>query len=439
MRVAELHGALDDSMVVAIGRNRPCRCAAMIQDRVGHRGPPPTGSIFLRRRVSVVFTFLFLLIVLSSAVAIAQNAPSSLHFKTTRNGAVVKSGIRDFIQTVQHDLHDTLGFPYPREGMPDIAVEIGFARPFALSSCHRLVRYTTGRVGTVLMIPNPATDDWARLRYDIVAGIFRSELHNRAMRGVKVTEPPEWFVAGIAAASDSSRRMRDFEQAYGHWAHASLDGAGALLAADSRARHLPFVAAQLVAWCADRSDRREGWSRLLDALARGEEWSSSTIGLAFAGTDSAIELDAQFDEWIHARERRIFMPGTTHPGVLERNRLLFMVFADEMPFDARSFFDGKAVLPLSLYVKNPDLPGARALLLNRAMRIRTAALGRDREFAKMCSLYADAFETSASRGWFYASAKWLAAEEIRVELETRAALGEIIGDRKNEQEKRIDL
>ena len=366
----------------------------------------------------------------ATATARGQNAPARLVFRSTKGAAPSRPAIRAFAQGVQRELHYTLGFPFPAEGAPDVAVEIGYARPFAFSAGHRLFRLPGGKIKATVVVPDPEVPDQEQFRFALVAAIFRAELHSRAARGTRPGEPPEWFVRGLAALTVQKDRGSLFEQAYGQWAHARLDAAQWLFRADSRAATLPAVASQLAAWCAERSNRRERWSALLDALAKGEKWSPALVSRVFADSDDQSALDGAFDAWMSARCRRVFSPGTTSGGTLSRMRLALVAFPSELGFDPDSGFDGKAFLPLSWYAQNPGLPGVSKLLLGRASAFRRAAIGRDAEFQQLCSLYADALETAARKGWFYASAYWLAAEDLRADLEVRVAAGETLGAEK---------
>ena len=365
--------------------------------------------------------------------AAAQQAPARITIRATRGAEPFRPAIRAFVQDVQRELHYSIGLPFPPEDAPDLVVELGFARPFATVSGHRLLRAPRGRVKAVVVVPDADVADWGRLRFDIAAALFRRELHDRAKRGTPVTEPPVWLVRGIADLTDKAARGRSFEQAYGQWSRAKLDRADWLFRADSRASDMPCVAAQLAAWCADRPDRRQCWSNLLDALARGDAWTPALVASVFAGADSPAMLDDAFDVWMAARARRIFSPGTTSAGTLARMRLSLVVFQPEMEWQAHSSFDGKAFLPLSWYAENPGLPGAAGLLRSRASRLRLAAIGRDKSFQLLCSLYANALDAAAAKGWFYASAYWLAAEDLRADLEARIAAGETLGASDEEQ------
>ena len=367
---------------------------------------------------------------LAAATATGQNAPARFVFRSTKGAAPSRPAIRAFAQDVQRELHYALGFPFPASGAPDISFEIGYARPFSLATGHRLFRLPSGKIKAAVIVPNPEVDDLEQFRFDIVAAIFRAELHSRAPRGSRPVEPPVWFIRGLAALTDAQVRGHLFEQAYGQWAHARLDAAQWLFRADSRAATLPAVASQLTAWCAERPNRRERWSTLLDALAKGEEWSPALVARVFADAEDPAELDDAFDKWMAARNRRVFSPGTTSGGTLSRMRLSLVAFPTELGFDPDSGFDGKAYLPLSWYAQNPGLPGVSKLLLGRASAFRRTAIGRDAKFQQLCSLYADALETSARKGWFYASAYWLAAEDLRANLEARVAAGETLGAEK---------
>ncbi len=359
--------------------------------------------------------------------ALGQNVPARLVFRSTKGAAQSRPAIRAFAQDIQREFHYALGFPFPAAGAPDIAFEIGYARPFSLATGHRLFRLPSGQIKAAVIVPDPEVPDLEQFRFDIVAAIFRAELHSRAARDTRPTEPPLWFVRGLAALTDQRMRGRLFEQAYGQWAHARLDAAQWLFRADSRAATLPAVASQLAAWCAERPNHRERWSALLDALAKGEEWSPALVARIFVDADDPSALDEAFDIWMSARDRRVFSLGTTSGGTLSRMRLALVVFPSELAFDPNSGFDGKAFLPLSWYAQNPGLPGVSKFLFGRASAFRLAAIGRDTEFQKLCALYADALEMAARKGWFHASAYWLAAEDLRADLEARVAAGETLG------------
>ncbi len=365
--------------------------------------------------------------ILAATQATGQNAPARLVFRSTKGAAPSRPAIRAFAQDVQRELHYSLGFPFPAEGAPDIVFEIGYARPFSLASGHRLFRLPSGKIRAVVIVPDPAVPDLEQFRFDIVAAIFRAELHSRVARGTRPVEPPEWFVRGLAALTAPNNRGNLFEQAYGQWAHAGLDAAQWLFRADSRAATLPAVASQLAAWCVEQSNRRERWSALLDALASGEGWSPTLLARVFADSGDSSTLDDAFDAWIGTRSRRVFSPGTTSGGTLSRLRLALVVFPTEFGPNQDAVFDGRAFLPLSWYAQNPGIPGATNLLLRRASVFRRTAIGRDTDFQLLCSLYANALEAAARRGWFHASASWFAAEDLRADLEARVAAGETLG------------
>ena len=364
---------------------------------------------------------------LAAATAMGQNAPARLVFRSTKGAGPSRPAIRAFAQDVQRELHYTLGFPFPVAGAPDIVFEVGYARPFSLATGHRLFRLPNGKIKAAVIVPDPDIEDLEQFRFDIVAAIFRAELHSRAARGARPSEPPVWFIRGLAALTAPNDRGRLFEQAYGQWAHARLDAAQWLFRADSRASTLPAVASQLAAWCAERSNRRERWSALLDALAKGDEWSPALVARVFADAEDPSVLDDSLDIWMAARTRRVFSPGTTSGGTLSRMRLALIAFPSELGFDPDSGFDGKAYLPLSWYAQNSGLPGVSKLLLGRAAAFHRASIGRDKEFQLLCSLYADALESAARKGWFYASAYWLAAEDMQSDLDARVAAGETLG------------
>ena len=362
-----------------------------------------------------------------AVAALGQNVPARLVFRSTKGAAQSRPAIRAFAQDVQREFHYALGFPFPAAGAPDIAFEIGYARPFSLATGHRLFCLPSGKIKAAVIVPDPEVPDLEQFRFDIVAAIFRAELHSRAVRGTRPAEPPVWFVRGLAALTDQRMRGRLFEQAYGQWAHARLDAAQWLFRSDSRAASLPAVASQLAAWCAERPDKRGRWSALLDALAAGGEWSPALVARIFADADDPAALDAAVDAWMGARSRRVFVPGTTSGGTLSRLRLSLVVFPTEFGPNQDAGFDGSALLPLSWYVQNPGVPGAVNLLLRRASAFRRAAIGRDTDFQLLCSLYANALEAAARRGWFHASASWFAAEDLQADLEARVAAGETLG------------
>lgn len=376
----------------------------------------------MRRILAVILIYL-------SFFAVAQNEPARFYFKTTEGATESKNQIRSFVTAVQRELHYSAGFPLPKEDTPDILVEIGFARPFAMTIGHKLFRQPSGKIQAVIIIPDANVSDWEQLRFAVTAAIFRSELYSRAKRGEKVTEPPEWFIRGLAMNTDRDSRGKYFEQAYGYWSHASLDGASWLFRRNSRANSLPCVAVQLATWCSDKADKNLRWANLLDKLANGEGWTPECIGEVFSDSIFPVDTDNSFDFWMAERTRTIFNPGRTYAGTLSRLRLALLVLPFEVSQETQSNPKGNAYVPLSWYIRNPDTPGSTPLLIERAARFRTAAIGHDREFVQMCQLYAKALETAAQKGWYSASAVWVAAENIRADLETRTASGEILGNK----------
>lgn len=366
------------------------------------------------------------IVFLGASAAMAIDAPAPITCKTARGAEGERPAIRDFVTTIQRDLHSSLSLPYPAEGACEIVVEIGFAAPSSREVGHRLLRMPPGTIRAVVAVPKDDAAYADEIRFSVAAAVFRSLLHSRVAEGQKATEPPEWFVRGMAALTDRPRRAALFEETYSAWSHASLDEASVLLERPPPRGCSAAVASQIVAWCIDRPDARQRWSKLLDALASGEKWSSSLlegIFLDLDGFDADEVANASFDQWMANQTNHILSPGTTHPGVLSRIGMLLEVFPDEI----KAGFDGEASLPLSFFAHHPEMDGAQALLLKRAARFRAVAIGRDDLFRHLCLLYARALETSAMKGWFHASALWLAAEDMRAELGARTAAGEILG------------
>ena len=105
-----------------------------------------------------------------AVAALGQNVPARLAFRSTKGAAQSRPAIRAFAQDVQREFHYALGFPFPAAGAPDIAFEIGYARPFSLATGHRLFRLPSGKIKAAVIVPDPEVSDLEQFRFDIEIG-----------------------------------------------------------------------------------------------------------------------------------------------------------------------------------------------------------------------------------------------------------------------------
>ncbi len=325
-----------------------------------------------------------------------------------------------FVREWQHELCGAMGLPVPQARVP-FEIELGLAQNTARAIDHAVIRGRSGYFGLV-RIPDPAAIDTDALRFALTSAIVRTGVYNRSPGTNAVTEPPVWFVRGLARHADRRRRGADFEAAHARWSSAGLPGIAALWDRErSPAAVHPEVAAQLIAWCAARDDHRERWRVWQDYLAGGGRWEAAAMARIWGGSPDLTAWDAEWDLWVWARSRRVMDPGTTPAGVVRRFRSHLLLY----PWDC-------AILPpcvelggtpLAWFMSHPDrLEPASALA--KARRIRLLGAGRDPVFQRMTAAYADALnQLAGGASSRELRAAWSQAEALRRDVEEAAAGG----------------
>lgn len=362
------------------------------------------------------------------APVVRTGYPARFEIVTAEGVATYRTPVRIFATTVQREFHSTLGFPFPEAGTPPIRIEVGFPRPFAMDVTHRIFKLPSGQVRGVVAIPNPPTADYDSIRLAIVATIFQTALYSRAKDVKQVTQPPAWFLRGLALHSDPGGRIRLFESAYSFWSHANLPSFQALFSTNSIALANPPIAAQIAAWCvADHDELEKRWDTLLDYLARGADWNATLLGFVFRDSDSLPDLDDDFNLWLAGRTNYILDIGATSPTALLRLRSQLLIYPWESDIDyLLPKFPAKGI-PLTACFAHADLPEVQAALQEHMQRFHLMAIGRDPLFQALCGQYSLAIQKALKPGHEDGALRlWKEAENSRMDLETRLATGEIL-------------
>jgi hypothetical protein len=354
-----------------------------------------------------------------SAVAVQGGAASDDYaVRTTPAGRSYETELLRVVRDWQRELCDVQGLPAPQSHGP-VEIELGLAPPEAPID-HALLRGRRGFFGLV-RIPNPEMIDAEALRFALTAVIVRTGIHNLSTNPAAVTEPPAWFVHGLARHADRSRRGVDFEAAYALWSCARLPGAGELWRArESPAAGHPEVAAQLAAFCAGREQRRERWQAWCRHLGNGGAWEPAALARIWTDEADPAVLDAAWDGWMLARTRRIFDPGQTPDGAVRRFRSLLLLY----PWDCDNYCPvvARAGIPLAWCIVNPDGDGLRRAAAAKARQMALQGAGRDPAFQAMTSAYAGVLQRMAAGAPARELAPaWRGAEALRAAIEAGVA------------------
>ncbi|MDD5707484.1 MAG: hypothetical protein PHR35_16295 [Kiritimatiellae bacterium] len=353
-----------------------------------------------------------------------QLESGSFRIKSSTAAAADRAVVLQFARRTQQALCREIGLPPPPRGAP---IEIELACGLTNGPIdHVILRDRQGAWG-LIRIPDVAGADPETLRFAIAAVLLRTAVHGYAPAGAAVTEPPVWFVRGLAGHAARERRGADFEAAYALWSRARLPAAQELwqVRSDAAAAH-PAVAAQMAAWCAARDQRQRRWEALCRHLAAGGAWNAAEIARIWLDNADAVALDEHWDLWLAERARRIFDAGTTPPGVVRRFRaqLLLYPWEYDMPLCGKSLNGVPLTVWLSWRDRAAIRPGAAA---SKAAAVRLWGAGRDVSFGAMAGRYAEAWELldrGADDGEL--ARAWARAEDARRGLEARAAAGETL-------------
>lgn len=324
-----------------------------------------------------------------------------------------------FARDWQHEMCDVIGLPAPQTHAP-VEIELGLAPPQAAID-HAVLHCRQGYFGLV-RIPDPESVDADALRFALTAMIVRTAIYNQSTNPAAVTEPPVWFVRGLALHGDRRRRGADFEAAYDLWSCARLPGAGELWRAggESPAARHPVVAAQLAAFCGARGGRRERWQAWFRHLACGGTWEPADLARIWMDTADPVTLDAAWDAWMLVRARRVFDPGATPPGAVRRFRALLLLYPWECAIYCPVVTRGGT--PLAWCIGHPDCDGLRRAAAGKALQLAVQGAGRGAAFQAMTSAYANVLRRMAAgaRAGELARA-WRRAEALRAAVEAEVA------------------
>lgn len=344
--------------------------------------------------------------------------------KTTPATRLYAAEVLGFARGWQRELCHVIGLP-PPQAHASLEIELGGDDDGVTNVMHTVVRARDGFFG-VVRIPDPVNYVKEELCFALTAAMVRTAVHNSTPPGSAMppTEPPVWFVRGIARHCERGWRGDDFEAAYDLWSCARLPGAGELWRKDGEhtAPH-PEVAAQMAAWCADHADRRERWRAWCRHLGSGGAWEAGAMARIWTDSDDLATLDALWDAWMAARTHRVFDAGSTPAGAVRRFRALLLLYPWECDTIPNAIVRGGT--PLAWCMANPGHEGVQVAAAAKAVQLARQGAGRDPGFRELTGAYADLMRRLASGEDAHGlSAAWNQVEARRSEIESSVVGGE---------------
>lgn len=286
---------------------------------------------------------------------------------------------------------------------------------------------SAGRPRERIEVPDPEHADLNALRCAL-ARIFAEDWEYSVAPADAQAAPasaPDWFLYGLARHIGNTTRGEDFDLVYAQWSRGRLPPVSEWLAAEPRpALSHPAVAAVLAAWILDRPGKPV--AELLRGLAAGHPWSGEQAVRALRGGDDPGGLNESWDAWLTAGARAVRQLGVTPPAVVARFRSQLLVYPADTGAPVPQSWRGRT---LSECVDAAPDASMRDAARNRAMRIRLFAAGRDATLRRVADAYGVVLDGIAAG---VAPEKLrvllLQAEEMRKDMERRAAAGETLRD-----------
>lgn len=286
---------------------------------------------------------------------------------------------------------------------------------------------SAGRPRERIEVPDPEHADLNALRVAL-AQVLAAEWEGSVAPPDGKTAPaaaPDWFLSGLARHIGNTTRGEDFDLVYAQWSRGRLPPVSELLAAEPRpALSHPALAAVLAAWILERPGRPV--AELLRGLAAGNAWSAEHAVRVLRGSDDPAGLNESWDAWLTAGARAVRQLGVTPPAVVALFRSQLLVYPADTGAPVSESWRGRTLTECIDAAPDGSMrDAARA----QAMRIRLFAAGRDATLRRVADAYCAVLDGIAAG---VAPEKLrvllLQAEEMRKDMERRAAAGETLRD-----------
>ena len=282
-----------------------------------------------------------------------------------------------------------------------------------------------GRPRERIEIPDPEHAGLDALRFALTQALvadWQQTVESQEGRQAPVV-PPDWFLSGLARHIGNTTRGADFDLVYAQWTRGRVPPVAELLAAEPGAamRH-PALPAVIAAWMLEHPGRPI--ADLLRSLAIGNAWSAEQTARSMRGDDDRAALSEAWDAWLTAGARAVRELGVTPPTVVNLFRAQLLLYPGDAGVAVSDSWRGRT---LAECLEGPSSESLRTAARNQAMRIRMFAAGRDGAMRRVADAYAAVLDGMVA-GVAPEKLRVLLshAEEMRAELERRAAAGEVL-------------
>ena len=238
-------------------------------------------------------------------------------------------------------------------------------------------------------------------------------------------DPPAWLFAGLARHLGAAHRMEDLDLVHAQWQRGRLPALAELLASEPPvALQHPALQAVLVAWLLDRPG--EPIAGVMHRLAGGTPWSPALVAGVLQARNSLTALGEEWDAWQVNAMREVRQVGVTTPGMVQAFSSQLLLYPADCGLAIAEPWRGRTLGECLGWPLTPEL---REALAAKAVVVRNAAAGRDGALQGVARAYESFLEAVAAGEAADKLRRMLAqAEAARLQLEARAARGELLHD-----------
>ncbi len=244
------------------------------------------------------------------------------------------------------------------------------------------IRDLNGNLRERIELPDPEAADLNLFRRAVAVASLRAWMVDNGGTDESMKDLPSWFIDGMMRYLQGTDRQGDFDRTYLLWSHGCLPVADQLYAFDSYAAGKePAVGSVLTGWFLEK--RGYAFKMLLKKAAHGVEWNTQNVAEILAG-DFRGDFDRMLDGRLYALGERVIKPGVTTEGIVRRFRSELLLFPSDygMMFSKTNFcYSFRDAVEVS------DSREIKQAALDKAVKIRTAAAGRDGSLLALSEQY----------------------------------------------------
>ena len=292
------------------------------------------------------------------------------------------------------------GLEMPR-GAAGLVIHLGNGTNEDTSVVCRVERNSSRRVVTRLYLPSPAFSDLDLFGRQIAAAYLRAWASRKAEAAAGAAsapykEPPEWVAHGLSRAANELFALFDRLDAVAFWQGGEMpffkDLPAKLDPATERGSSLcGFMVKWMIAHNLKHTAEKGGaakkpkagpdtvFTRMMDRLAKDEEWSSSAMIELLTGETDPHRQDDAFDVHMWKLMHAVLVPGQSTPEDVKTFASRLLLYP---PFFDISFRDGTKACPFRLAIRNASDPVVRISALIKQRTLELTVIGRGEKLVK---------------------------------------------------------